>query len=639
MTPSFFQLRRLRVIQNGKPVYDQNFHPGVNIIRGDNGAGKSTIADFIFYILGGEFDNWKTVAGSCDQVQAEVVTRGGVISLRRDIAKAQTPIQVFFGPMTEAEQHGLDGWQTFPIRRSENKESFSQVFFRSCGIPEAQSQGASNITMNQLLRLLYSDQRTPAGFLFRYENFDTREIREAVGDLVCGLSVYELYETELKLRELEDEFDEKDRRFASLVEGMPTEHALVRPESIDNRLDELTAEYARLTDEISNVGEFVDDKQVQTFVKQRSAAVDNLQKERVRISAVEEQLQVNELEQTDLDNFLDYLRELLDKMPRAEASAEIVGNIDFTHCPACLTPLSPQKGPDHCVVCGSMTDPEQARSRYLQVRMDLEIQIRESEQLAEDKENRQLELERQLRAIRRNYQDLLSEYTVKYDVSTSPRDSFVAERYRRLGQIDSERNELGRLRERALEIALLSEEKAKLQEQISLLKDKQAAFETASKQRRAIALTAISEKAKEILRQDLPGRQDEFQTAKAVQINFGDNSILVDGQLNFAESSNVIVKNTAILALVLAASKDPQFYHPRFALFDNIEDKGMQQERSHNFQSIIVQESKAATLAHQIIIMTSMMNPKLEQEQFVIGPYYSKETNRTLSVPRSSKDS
>ena len=57
MTPSSFWIRRLRVLRRGAPVYDQSYHLGVNIIRGENGSGKSTIADFIFYILGGEFEN------------------------------------------------------------------------------------------------------------------------------------------------------------------------------------------------------------------------------------------------------------------------------------------------------------------------------------------------------------------------------------------------------------------------------------------------------------------------------------------------------------------------------------------------------------------------------------------------------
>ena len=58
MTHSSFWIRRLRVLRRGVAVYDQNFHPGVNIVLGENGSGKSTIADFIFYILDGEFENW-----------------------------------------------------------------------------------------------------------------------------------------------------------------------------------------------------------------------------------------------------------------------------------------------------------------------------------------------------------------------------------------------------------------------------------------------------------------------------------------------------------------------------------------------------------------------------------------------------
>ena len=99
----------------------------------------------------------------------------------------------------------------------------------------------------------------------------------------------------------------------------------------------------------------------------------------------------------------------------------------------------------------------------------------------------------------------------------------------------------------------------------------------------------------------------------------------VDGELNFAESSNVIVKNTAIFSLLLAATQDLDFYHPRFALFDNIEDKGMEPERSHNFQEILRQRSEGATIEHQIIFTTSMLNPGLDNEKYVIGPHYTHE--------------
>ena len=620
MTYSQIRLNRLRITRRGEAVYDQKFHAGVNIIRGENGSGKSTIADFIFYILGGEFENWKTAAAACDQIQAEVTTRGGIMTLRRDIERAQTPIDVYFGPMSDAEKHGLDGWESYPIRRSGGRESFSQIMFRASGIPEAQSQGAANITMNQIMRLLYSDQRTPAAFLFRYESFDTREIRGAVGDLICGLSVYELYENELTIRELDKRFDEKSRRLSAMLDAMPSEEALANVETIDKRLVGLSEEDDKLRNEITNAADHIDENEVKSFVQARTKAAAALRKYRDQIAANEQTLQVNDLETTDLTGFLEYLEELSSKLAKAEGASEIVGNIDFTHCPACLTPLTDHHDSDRCILCGADTDREQEKSRYLQIRMDIDIQLRESRQLFEEKTRTTAQLGQELRRMRRDYQNLLSEYTVRYDVSTSPRESFIAERFQRIGQIDRERTTLGGLRERALEIQALSEEKATLQEQINRLKDRQKALEASSRQRRMQAMTRVSDTARGILTQDLE-RQAEFKNANDVIINFEQNSVHVDGELNFAESSNVIVKNTAILSLLLAATED-----------ENIEDKGMEQERSHNFQEIIVRTSKAARLDHQVIFTTSMFNPALDEEELVIGPHYNHE-NRALNLP------
>ena len=136
------------------------FHRGLNVIRGENGSGKSTIADFIFYVLGGEFDRWKPAARTCTEVQAEVETAGGVITIKRAIGDKLTKPEVFFGPFSDANNHGADGWHRYPLHRQDASDSFSQIVFRSAGIPEAKSQGTSNITIHQLLRLMYSDQRT-----------------------------------------------------------------------------------------------------------------------------------------------------------------------------------------------------------------------------------------------------------------------------------------------------------------------------------------------------------------------------------------------------------------------------------------------------------------------------------------------
>ena len=142
--------------------------------------------------------------------------------------------------------------------------------------------------------------------------------------------------------------------------------------------------------------------------------------------------------------------------------------------------------------------------------------------------------------------------------------------------------------------------------------------------RRAIALTKISDIAVSLLKADFK-RQEEFEDSTHVEINFENDAMSVDGRANFAESSNVFLKNTAIFSVFLASGIDEKFFHPRFLLMDNIEDKGMEQERSHLFQRLIVERATEIKVPYQVIFTTSMMNPELELDEFVIGPAYTRE--------------
>jgi hypothetical protein len=138
------------------------------------------------------------------------------------------------------------------------------------GVPEAQSDGASNVTMHQMLRLLYADQKTPAAFLFRYESFDTREIREAVGDLICGISGYEQLENELRLRELRKESAEQKRRLGALLQALTTSDAILTVAAIESNIGSLHKEYDSVKSQLTNAEHGRVNPQISEFMKQRA---------------------------------------------------------------------------------------------------------------------------------------------------------------------------------------------------------------------------------------------------------------------------------------------------------------------------------------------------------------------------------
>jgi len=67
--------------------------------------------------------------------------------------------------------------------------------------------------------------------------------------------------------------------------------------------------------------------------------------------------------------------------------------------------------------------------------------------------------------------------------------------------------------------------------------------------------------------------------------------------------------------------------YPKFFICDNIEDKGMEETRSHNFQLRIYERSKLyKDIDHQLIITTSMIEPSLDNPEICVGEYYTNES-------------
>ena len=98
-----------------------------------------------------------------------------------------------------------------------------------------------------------------------------------------------------------------------------------------------------------------------------------------------------------------------------------------------------------------------------------------------------------------------------------------------------------------------------MSEEIDELRNRSEVLQREAGKRRSLALTKVSAICADILRADLE-RQAEFLLAKQVEFDFRNDSIAVDGALNFAESSNVYLKNSAILGVFLAAGNGCKFF-------------------------------------------------------------------------------
>ncbi|PWJ88234.1 AAA domain-containing protein [Mesorhizobium loti] len=629
---AFFALKRVRITHGKHVAYDEVFHRGVNIIRGENSSGKSTISDFIFYGLGGEFDRWKDAARNCTAVRMEIETDQSTITVQRAVGTKQEPILVYYGDLEESLSKGIDDWQRVSIRRTQGSTelSFTQVLFRAAGIPEAPNVGNSNITMHQVLRLLYADQQTPPGKLFKFETFDTREIRDTVGQLIVGVNGYELYESLLRVRELKAEYQDKDRLYKATVMSLPGTEGLTSIAALNVRMGELSAHRDRVIGEIRNVDNLVAEDRSKHFVAQRQEMQRRLRKLASDLQDREQRVVDLADEQEEIGQFVAYLEEQLAALNAADDLSEKLGNIEFQYCPACLQPLA-DGDTQHCIVCHEVVDEDKTRSRYFELKVDNELQIRESRQLLTTKAAQTEKSQTEIRALRREYSSAVSDFSSRYDISNSPRESFLAERYKLLGRLEREGGYLEELRATLQRIDELSAERAKLNDQIELLEAKIKRLEASSYARVNKAMNLVDVIGKRILKADLK-REDTFEDPSTFSINFADDAMLVDGKMNFAESSNVVLKNTAILSLLLAAAYDADFWHPKFLLMDNIEDKGMEQKRSHNYQHLIIQESAKAKFPHQIIFTTSMLDPKLEASGLTVGSHYTRENKALKNI-------
>lgn len=631
------RLTRLVVLRNGLRAYDEGFHAGVNIIRGVPGAGnsvgKSTIADMIFYALGGDFVNWKPEAALCDEVFAEVAINGAAVTLRREIVSAsQQPMWVHFGDFDTASNAGPDGWQRFPYRRASERESFTQVMFRLMNMPEVPAEDDANITMHQLLRLMYVDQMTPVDRIFRFERNDSALRRQAVGDLLCGVYDERLYPAQLELRAKEKEYDAATQEYSAISRVLTAAGEAFNLDFVESRARNLATEIQSTQEQIRILkAHRFDDRTTsdeQTNVAERIK--DSLDKVNADLSNSQVEASQLTFNIADAADLIEEIERTLTRLREGEAASSSLGPLTFLFCPSCFAPLADAESEHQCKLCRSHIEPDADRSRFARMRNELELQLKESRQLQE-KRRSDLDAAKATAAKLTNLRDRLAgEYLAITRDYLTEADAQIDQLTGRAGYLECELVEIQKERLLAEQLQDLSLKRSALNAEISALKENIVAWRNQRDRRQTTVYGMIQEATAKILSGDTH-TEAEFSEDSSVYFDFSEDRVTINGKSGFSASSLTVIRNAFHLALHWSSCTNAAMRYPRFLLLDNIEDKGMTELRSQNFQKLILRISNQIPCEHQIIFTTSMIAPELEESELTVGDQYTFD-NKSLKI-------
>ena len=179
-----------------------NFKSGVNIIEGENGNGKSTFMNLIYFCLGGDVKKFNPSESNTEKhelitkdinnyVELDILINNDRYILRRSIGKNFISISDSKGNI-----------ETYSINRNENSVIFSDWILSKLGIRILDIYQGSNtfkLNIKDLFRLIYHDQNPDPKKVFKSPDVnsfisDSEYIRKLIFRVLLGKSFEEYYE-------------------------------------------------------------------------------------------------------------------------------------------------------------------------------------------------------------------------------------------------------------------------------------------------------------------------------------------------------------------------------------------------------------------------------------------------------------
>ena len=632
---SRIQIQRLKVItRNGQTAYDEYFHKGINIIRGENSSGKSTITHLLFFGLGGSYSDFVIEAKRCQYVYTQIDINGCVITLKRELklsddgrVDSMVGLTIFWGDIDETLKNACES-NYFGYRATDKTKSFSNALFEIMDMPLV--VGDNNITMHQLLRLMYVDQESPTGSLFMYEQFDSQTTRETVAELLMGIYDADLYISKLNIKEYKKQLDDVS------VEIKAIKTSFSRPEECSSMFLKNTIKNKEA--KIVKLSEYITKKRTGQEVKTKySKKIDRLKESVVKLRLLYSRL-LNDQNylQSEIDDTEMFIIALENRQKALADSISVRKSLEglvLDFCPECLTKLDNHVENGHCRLCKAPIDNTKGIRQAKRYELELSFQIKESKIVLEQLNTELVEKKSAISGTKSELDTYETLLTQELKSTISPQDEEVDEMIYHKGLIEGEILQYRTMLERASYYEGLIEKKEQLQSLIAKEERFINAKEVQQQKNRAIVENKIKEIGIYFLQHDLQ-RQQEFTQADEFNVDFSNNIVYLSNKHSkYSASSNFYLKIVARFALFMASLEIPFMRFPHFIFADNMEDKGIEIGRAQNFQKVLINKlSEYDINNYQVIYTTSYITEALDNSPYVVGEKYTKDNKSLKNV-------
>lgn len=632
---SRIQIQRLKVLtRTGQTAYDECFHKGINIIRGENSSGKSTITHLLFFGLGGSYSDFVIEAKRCQNVYTQVDINGCVITLKRELRLSENDridsmvgLTIFWGTIDEALANSCES-NYFGYRTTDKKKSFSNVLFEIMDMPLV--VGDNNITMHQILRLMYIDQESPTSSLFMYEQFDNQITRETVAELLMGIYDSDLYISKLNIKDYQKQLDNVNTEIKII------KASLNRPEECSssfliNIIKNKEAEVIKLSESIikKRAGQKVKTKYSKNFDRLKESVV------KLRL-AYSQHLERQNYLQSEIDDTEMFIVALENRQKALADSISVRKSLEglvLDFCPECLTKLDNDVEEGHCRLCKAPIDNTKGIRQAKRYELELSFQIKESKIVLDQLKKDLVKANSIISGTKSQLETYERLLTQELKSTLSPQDEEIDEMIYNKGLIEGEILQYRTMLERASYYEGLVEKREQLQTLIA----KEACFikakEAQQQKNKAIVENKIKEFGIYFLQNDLQ-RQQEFTQADEFNVDFSNNIVYLSNKHSkYSASSNFYLKIVARFALFMASLEIPFMRFPHFIFADNMEDKGIEIERAQNFQKVLIDKlSEYDINNYQVIYTTSYITEALDKSPYVVGEKYTKDNKSLKNV-------